>query len=267
MHDFAYHRPASLGEAKVLLRSLPQAALLAGGMSLIPTLKQRQLRPSDLIDLAEVEALRGIREEGGALVIGAMTDHAAVAANMLVLDRIPALAGLAGGIGDPQVRNRGTLGGALVAAEPATDYAAALLALGADIITDSRSISAQDFFTEPLERTEIITAVSVPIPQLGGWEKLARSGTRTALAGVFVAQRRLGVRVAVIGAAPRVFRAREVEAALAAKFSPAALSAISIEAEGLVDDIHGSADYRAHLVGVLAARAVAAARAHRSNGA
>jgi len=267
VHDFAYHRPESLGEAKDLLRSLPQATLLAGGMSLIPALKQRQSRPSDVIDLAEIEALRGIREEDGALVIGAMTDHATVAASMLILDRIPALAGLAGGIGDPQVRNRGTLGGALAAAEPATDYAAALLALGADIITDSRSISAQDFFTEPLERTEIITAVSFSVPQLGGWEKLARSGTRTALAGVFVAQTRLGVRVAVIGAAPRVFRAREAEAALAADFSPAALAAVSIEAEGIVDDIYGSADYRAHLVGVLAARAVAAARAQRSNGA
>ena len=263
MYDFTYHRPSSLEEARTHLETAAEPALLAGGMTLIPVLKQRLAIHSDLIDLGGIEKLKGIREEDGGLVIGAMMDHAAVAGSMLVRTRIPALAQLAGSIGDPQVRNRGTLGGSIANNDPAADYPAVLLGLGATIKTDRRVIAADDFFTDlfetALEEAEIITAVSFPVPEQAGYVKFPQPASRFALVGVFVARGPAGTRVAVTGAGPCVFRVAEMEAALSADFAPDALAGISIDPEGLNADIHAGAEYRAHLITVLAGRAVAAA--------
>lgn len=263
MYDFNYHRPKSLAEAARLLAGKDDAKLVAGGMTLIPTLKQRLARPTDLVDLTAIAELRGIKRDGNALVIGAMTPHADVAASAEVKKAIPALAHLADLIGDPQVRNRGTLGGSISNADPAADYPAGVVGLGATVVTNNRKIAADEFFKglfeTALEPGEIVTSVSFPVPEKAGYAKFPNPASRYAVVGVFVARTGGGVRVAVTGAGPSVFRAKEMEAALAKDFSPKALDGIKVAAKGLNSDIHASAEYRAHLVGVMAKRAVQAA--------
>jgi len=264
MYDFQYHRPNDLAAALDILAADPEAQALAGGMTLIPTLKQRLANPSALVDLGAIAALTGIEERpDGQLAIGALTPHAAVASSEPVRRAIPALAGLAGQIGDPQVRNRGTIGGSIANNDPAADYPAALLGLGASVETDRRTIAADDFFTDmfetALEPGELITAVAFPAPARAAYAKFPNPASRYAVVGVFVSEGPAGTRVAVTGAAPAVFRYSEMEVALRGDFSPGALAGIALPAEGLNDDMHASADYRAHLVGVMARRAVAAA--------
>ena len=263
MYTFEYHRPHTLSGALAELAKA-DAKALAGGMTLLPTMKQRLASPSALVDLKTVPELTGIAREGDNLVIGAISRHADVAGSSVVEAAIPALAKLAGGIGDPHVRNMGTIGGSIANNDPSADYPAAALALGATIVTDKRRIPAQDFFTglfeTGLEAGELITRVSFPIPQKAAYMKFANPASRYALVGVFVARTAGGVRVAVTGAgANGVFRANALETALAANFSPAALDGVSVAASGLNSDLHADADYRAHLIGVMAKRAVAAA--------
>jgi carbon-monoxide dehydrogenase medium subunit len=263
MYAFEYHRPESLSGAVADLAN-PDAKALAGGMTLLPTMKQRLASPAALIDLKSVHELAGIAREGDDLAIGAMTRHADVARSNVVQAAIPALAVLAGGIGDPHVRNMGTIGGSLANNDPSADYPAGALALGATIATNKRRISAKDFFTglfeTALETGELITQVIFPIPQRAAYVKFANPASRYALVGVFVAKTAGGVRVAVTGAGSNgVFRLSEFEAALDANFSPAALNGLSVPASGLNSDLHADADYRAHLIGVMARRAVAAA--------
>ena len=263
MYAFDYHRPTTLDEALSLLSGSDDPKLLAGGQTLLPALKQRLAQPSDLIDLRRIDALRGITEEEGGVTIGAMTTHAEVAASPAVSLAILALANLAGHIGDPQVRNLGTLGGSICNADPAADYPAALVALGAEVRTVDRAIPAGEFFTgmfeTALEDGEIVTAVHFPRPDRAAYAKFRNPASRYAVVGVFVARIGGEVRVAVTGAGPSVFRWTGAEAALAADFSPAALDGLAVDASDLNDDLHARADYRAHLVGVMAKRAVAAA--------
>jgi len=263
MYAFEYHRPETLSAAVTDLAN-PDAKVLAGGMTLLPTMKQRLASPAALIDLKNVHELAGIAREGDNIVIGAMTRHADVARSNIVHAAIPALASLAGIIGDAHVRNMGTIGGSVANNDPAADYPAAALALGATIVTNKRRIGAAEFFTglfeTALEAGELITQVSFPIPQKAAYTKFRNPASRYALVGVFVAKTAGGVRVAVTGAgASGVFRAKELEAALSANFSPAALDGVTVPASGLNSDIHADADYRAHLIGVMAKRAVAAA--------
>jgi carbon-monoxide dehydrogenase medium subunit len=264
MHEFAYHRPKSLSDAAAALGKSKEGKFLAGGMSLLPTLKLRLAQVSDLIDLGALSDLKGIKQEKGALVIGAMTTHAEVAGSKEVVGALPVLSVLTGRIGDPQVRNRGTIGGSLAHADPAADYPAAVVGLDATVVTNKRKIAADDFFkgmfATALQDGEIITAVSFPLPKRAGYAKFPNPASRYAVVGVLVAQTGKGVRVAVTGAAPSVFRATEMEKALTAKFAPEALDGIKIAARGLNHDLHASAEYRAHLVTVMAKRAVAAAR-------
>jgi len=261
MHNFSYQRPTSLAEAAKLLSG--EAKLLAGGMTLLPTLKQRLAEPSALVDLGAVAELKGIKSEGGGLTVGAMTTHAEVAHSAEVKRTIPALAVLAEGIGDPQVRNRGTIGGSISNADPAADYPAGLVGLGATVITNKRKIAADDFFKGLFETAlgdgEIVTAVSFPKPDKAGYAKFPNPASRYAMVGVFVARTGGGVRVAVTGAGPSVFRVPEMEKALAGNFSADAVKSIKVPSKNLNSDLHGSAEYRAHLVSVMAARAVAAA--------
>ena len=260
MERFEYFRPTSVIEACAALRSDPDARLLAGGMSLLPTMKLGLATPSALIDLREVSELNGIAVDGDSLVIGAMTCHADVARDPLVRAHLPALALLAGGIGDVQVRYRGTLGGALANNDPAADYPAVALALGADIVTDRRTLPAAAFFTDMFETAldidEIVVAVRFPWPKRAAYAKLPHPASRYAIAGVFVADTAAGPRVAVTGAGPMVFRASAIEAALAGGFAAAALADVEIDAANLNDDPYASAEYRAHQVVVLAKRAV-----------
>jgi carbon-monoxide dehydrogenase medium subunit len=262
MYEFDYHRPASLDEVANLLGARPEAKLVAGGMTLVPTLKLRLAKLSDLIDLAAIPALRGISDEGDALVIGAMTRHAEVNRSPVVKAGIPALAALAAMIGDPAVRNRGTIGGSIANNDPAADYPAALVGLGGTVRTTSRQIAADDFFTGMFETalapTEIVTSVRLLKPQAAAYQKFKNPASRYAIVGVFVARTPGGVRVAVTGAGPCVFRVPAMEAALAASFTPEAIKDTTIPDAGLNSDIHASAEYRAHLVGVMARRAVAA---------
>jgi aerobic carbon-monoxide dehydrogenase medium subunit len=263
MYQFAYHRPDNLSAAAAQLAADSDAKLLAGGQTLLPTMKQRLAAPSAIIDLSKIAGLAGVSREGDAIVIGAMTRHADVATNTTVHQAIPALAELAAHIGDPQVRHRGTIGGSIANNDPAADYPAAALALGATIVTDKREIAAADFFKglfeTALEPGEIVTKVKFPIPQKAAYEKFRNPASRYALVGVFVAKTAGGVRVAVTGAgSDGVFRASAIESALAANFSPSALANVKVAAEGLNSDIHADAAYRAHLIGVLAKRAVAA---------
>lgn len=263
MYAFDYHQPASVAAAAAALAAAADGKLVAGGMTLIPTMKQRLASPSDLIDLGGVDELRGIGEESGSLVIGAMTCHADVAASDIVRRSIPALARLAGGIGDPQVRNRGTIGGSVANNDPAADYPAAVLGLGATIRTNKREIAADDFFqgmfTTALEPDELITRIAFPVPQAAAYVKFPNPASRYAVVGVLVARTSSGVRVAITGAgADGVFRATEMEQALTSDFSPQALDGIAIPPDGLNGDIHASSEYRAHLIGVMAKRAVAA---------
>lgn len=263
MYAFDYHKPASLADAAAAMAKAEDGKLLAGGMTLVPTLKQRLAQPSDLVALTGIGDLKGVRQDGDTLVIGAMTTHAEVAASSAVKTAIPALAALAGKIGDAQVRHRGTLGGSIANNDPAADYPAALLALGATVKTSKRSLSADDFFTglfeTALEEDEIVTEVHFPKPAAAAYEKFPNPASRYAMVGVFVARTGGGVRVAVTGAGQGgVFRVAAMEAALAADFSPAAIAGIAVDPGELNGDIHASPEYRSHLITVMAKRAVAA---------
>ena len=262
MNPFAFHRPASQASALQLHQAGDDARYLAGGQSLLPAMKLGLAAPSDLIDLSLLPGANGIAVEGDTLRIGAMTPHAAVAASAEVRRRIAALAALADGIGDPAVRSRGTLGGSLAQNDPAACYPAAVLGLGATLHTDRRAIAADDFFTglyeTALEPGELIGAVGFPVPQRAAYLKFKQPASRFALVGVFVAKTGGGVRVAVTGAGPCVFRVKALEDRLAAKFAPESCDGVSVPATGLNTDLHASAEYRAHLITVLAKRAVAA---------
>jgi carbon-monoxide dehydrogenase medium subunit len=263
MYAFDYHKPRSIGDAVDLLTEKPEARILAGGMTLIPALKQRLATPGDLVDLAGIDDLAGITVTESEIVIGAMTRHAAVAQSDFIKGHLPALAALAEGIGDPQVRNRGTIGGSICNADPAADYPAAIVGLGATVVTDRRSIAADDFFTgmfeTALEPGEIVRQVRFPIPLKAAYAKYPNPASRYAVAGVFVARTHDGVRVAVTGAGPSVFRVPDMEAALSADFSPEAIAGISVPADDLNSDPHATAEYRAHLITVMAKRAIVAA--------
>jgi carbon-monoxide dehydrogenase medium subunit len=262
MYEFDYQKAASLEDAAKILAADEDAKLVAGGMTLIPTLKQRLAKPTDLIDLASIPALRGIKEEGGGLTIGAMTRHIDVNRSDVVKRVIPALSNLAGLIGDPAVRNRGTIGGSISNNDPAADYPSAVVGLSATVVTTKREIPGDDFFTGMFEtalgQDEIVTAVKFPRPERAAYQKFKNPASRYAIVGVFVAKTADGVRVAVTGAGPCVFRMPEMEAALGKSFSPDSIKDIAISDDGLNSDIHASAEYRAHLVNVMARRAVAA---------
>lgn len=265
MYAFNYHRASGIRQAGNMLAKLEDAKLLAGGQTLLPTMKQRLAAPSDVIDIRRLPELKGIAASGDALTIGAATTHAEVNASAEVARAIPALAYLAGLIGDPAVRHMGTIGGSLANNDPAADYPAAVLALDATIRTNARTIAAPDFFqglfTTALGPGELIVSVSFPIPSKAGYAKFDNPASRYAMAGVFVA--RLGdgaVRAGVTGAhGDGVFRAHGIERALAASWSPEAVAGVTVSPEGMLSDIHGSAAYRANLVTVMAKRAVAAA--------
>jgi carbon-monoxide dehydrogenase medium subunit len=266
MYAFDYHKPRSLGEAAALLADRPEARLLAGGMTLLPTLKQRLAAPSDLIDLSGLPDLVGIQVTASEIRIGAMTTHAAVAHSPEIAARLPALAALAEGIGDPQVRHRGTIGGSISNADPAADYPAAVLGLGATVVTDRREIAGDDFFTAMFETAlqpgEIVRQVRFPIPLAAGYGKFPNPASRYAVVGAFVAKTNDGVRVAITGAGPSAFRMPDMEAALTAAFTPSAIAGISLPADDLNTDPHASSEYRAHLIGVMTARAVQYALEH-----
>lgn len=264
MYDFDYQRPASLDDALNALKSAEDGKLLAGGHTLLPTLKQRLARPSTLIDLSGIDALRGISVDAGVVTLGSMTTHGEVVASKAVADAIPALAALAECIGDPQVRHCGTIGGAIANNDPASDYPGAVLGLGATIVTNAREITADDFFLglfdTALDEAEIITAVKFPVPEKACYMKFAQPASRFSLVGSFVAKTAGGVRVAITGAGEEgVFRAADMETALNANFTADAIANIQISDSDLNSDIHASAEYRAHLVTVMAKRAVAAA--------
>ncbi|HEY5210522.1 MAG TPA: xanthine dehydrogenase family protein subunit M [Stellaceae bacterium] len=260
MYDFQYQRPASVADAVKAIASDGDAKLVAGGMTLIPTLKQRLAKPTSLIDLGKIAELRGIKRDGNAIVIGAMTKHVEVANSAEVKGAIPALADLASMIGDPAVRNRGTIGGSISNNDPAADYPSALVALGATVITNKRKIAADDFFKGMFETAlggdEIVTAVSFPIPEKAAYMKFRNPASRYAIVGTFVAKTGGNVRVGVTGAAPSVFRWKDAEAALGKSWAADALKNLTVKADGLNTDIHASSEYRAHLVGVMARRAV-----------
>jgi len=264
MYNFNYHRPSSLADAAKALQGASEGKLVAGGMTLIPTLKQRLAKPSDLVDLAKIGELKGIKKDGNTIVIGAMTKHVEVATSDVVKSAIPGLAALAEHIGDPAVRNRGTIGGSIANNDPAADYPSAVVALGTTVITNKRKIAGDDFFKgifeTALDPDEIVTAVQFPVPEKAAYSKFPNPASRYAIVGVFVAKTGSGVRVAVTGAGPCVFRQKEMEAALAKSFSPDAVANIQVSATGLNGDIHASPEYRAHLVTVMAKRAVAAAK-------
>ena len=262
MEDFAFHRPGSVAEAQATLRGTEDSKFMAGGQSLIPLMKLDMAGPGAVVSLTGIDELRGIEQQDGSLVIGAGMTHSEVAESDDVRNAISALAGLAGSIGDPQVRNRGTLGGSVAHADPAADYPAALVALGATVITDRREIAAEDFFQgmfeTPLETDEVITSVRFPVPDSAGYSKFPNPASKYAIAGVMVARNGADVKVAVTGAGTGVFRATAFEEALAGDFSAGALDGASVSADGLVSDTDASAEYRAHLVGVMARRAVEA---------
>jgi len=262
MHPFAYRRPASLAEAAAAWRAEDDPRWLAGGQSLLGVLKLRLGAPTALIDVARLPELAGIRREAGALVVGAACTHAEIAASAT---DIPALAALAGGIGDLQVRNMGTLGGALANNDPAGDHAAAALGLGAEIRTDRRRIAADAFFTglfeTALEPGELIVAVAYPLCRRAGYAKVRNPASGYPVAGVFIAEAADGPRVAVTGAGPCPFRLPDFERALAAAFASTAVDRLTVAAAGLNRDLHATPEYRAHLIGVLARRALAAAGA------
>ena len=263
MYDFTYKKAGSIDDAVAAHGAADEARYMSGGMTLLPTLKLRLDKPSDVIDLAAIDGLAGITVDGGGVTIGAMTRHAAVNASKEVQEAIPALAKLAGGIGDPQVRNRGTIGGSIANNDPAADYPAAVIGLGATVKTNKREIAGDDFFTNlfetALEPGEIVTSVSFPVPDKAAYMKFPNPASRYAIVGVFVSQGSQGARVAVTGAGACVFRVAEMEQALAGNFSADAVAGISIPDGDLNSDIHASAEYRAHLVTIMAKRAVAEA--------
>ncbi|HAJ46656.1 MAG TPA: carbon monoxide dehydrogenase [Alphaproteobacteria bacterium] len=261
MYAFSYHRATTVADAKKAFSSANDAKFLAGGQTLLPTMKARLASPSDLIDLMHVQGFAGISVDTLAVTIGAGTTHATVHQSKDVSAAIPALSALAGGIGDPAVRHRGTIGGSLANNDPAADYPAAALGLGATIKTDNREIRADDFFTgmfsTALEEGEIITAVMFPRPKRAAYMKFPNPASRYALTGVFVAETAHGPRVAVTGAGSCVFRVTAMEQALAKSFKADAIAAIKVPAAGLNTDLHATAEYRAHLITVMAKRAVA----------
>jgi carbon-monoxide dehydrogenase medium subunit len=264
-YQFNYKKASSVDDAVKLMSGASEAKILAGGQTLIATMKMRLAQPSDLIDISQIKELQFVRKDGNALVIGAGTKHFDVATSKDVKATIPSLAELAGMIGDPAVRHMGTIGGSVANNDPAADYPAAVVALNATIKTNKRSIKADDFFTgmfsTALEDGEIITEISFPIPERAAYQKFRNPASRYAMAGVFVAKTKDGVRVAVTGSGPCVFRHPEMEAALAKSFAADAIKDIAVDASNLNSDIHGSAEYRAHLTRVMAKRAVEAAAA------
>jgi carbon-monoxide dehydrogenase medium subunit len=264
MYNFTFHRPTTVRQAAGLLSRNPDAKLLAGGHSLLPVMKLRLAQPSALIDLSQVEGIVGVELKGRSISIGAMTRHADVANSPVLKEHMPGLAMVPGSIGDPQVRNRGTIGGSIANNDPNADYPAACLGLGATIITNKRRIAADDFFTgmfsTALEEGEIIVRVSFPIVKKAGYEKFKHPASGFALVGVFASKRGSEIRVAVTGAGSNgVFRVPTFEEALKKRFSPKSLEGLTIPAAGMNSDIHATPEYRAHLVGVLARRAVAKA--------
>jgi len=263
MYAFQFERAADAKAAVAKLKADPDAKFLAGGQSLLAAMKLRLAAPSTLIDVARIPGMADIRVDGNEVVIGAAARHADVAANADVRQRIPALAALADGIGDRQVRAMGTIGGSLANDDPAACYPAAVLGLGATVVTDRRTIAADDFFKglyeTALEPDELITAVRFPVPEKAAYIKFRNPASRFALVGVMVARTGGSVRVAVTGAADSVFRCQPLEQALAASFTPAAAKAAKVDPSRLNTDLHASAEYRAHLIPVLAARAVEAA--------
>lgn len=266
MYEFKYHRPGTVRQAANLLVKNEDAKVIAGGHTLIPVMKQRLASPPHLVDLSHIEGLNTIEMKGRSLVIGATAKHAEVASSAIVGEAIPALASLASQIGDPAVRHKGTIGGSLANNDPTADYPAAVLALGATIVTNKRRLKAEEYFqglfSTALEADEIITKVMFPLPKKAAYIKFRNQASRYALVGVFVARRPSDVRVAITGAGSEgVFRVTAFEEALKKRFSSKVLEGIDVPAEGLNSDIHGSAEYRAHLIGVLARRAVDAANA------
>ncbi len=263
MQDFEFQRAATVADAVEALRAAPEGKLLAGGQSLLPVLKLNLAAPSALISISAISQLKGVRREGAVLVIGAGTTHAEVASSGDVQSALPGLSALAEQIGDPQVRNRGTLGGSIAHNDPAADYPAALVALGATIVTDRRELAAEAFFTGMFEtalaRDELVTAVKFPIVQRAGYAKFPNPASKYAIVGVMVAQGSGGVRVAVTGAGPCVFRFAAAEKALAQRFAPEAIDGLTHPADDQLSDLHAAADYRAHLIPVMTKRAVAAA--------
>lgn len=261
MYALNYVKAKSLKEAAQLLSAHPEAKLLAGGMTLIPTLKQRLAKPTHLVDIGGLTELRGIALKAGKLVIGAATTHCEVAASPVVKKAIPALAFLASVIGDPQVRNLGTIGGSVANNDPAADYPAAVMALGATVVTTKRELAAEKFFqglfATALAEGEIVVRVEFPLPKRAAYSKFHHPASGYAMAGVFIAETAGGVRVAVTGAGPGVFRWKEAEAALAKSLKPAALEDVKLDASSLNHDMHADRDYRANLVRVMAKRALA----------
>ena len=266
MRAFEYHRPSSSKDALALAAKKSEGKYLAGGQSLVQAMKLRLASPSDLIDLGTIKELSGIKVSASNVEIGAMTRHADVAHSAEVKKTIPALAALAGIIGDRQVRHMGTIGGSLANNDPTADYPAAVMALDATIVTNKRKLKPEEFFqglfTTALAADEIITRVQFPLAKKAAYIKFRNQASRYALVGVFVAKRPSEVRVAVTGAgAEGVFRVTQFEEALKKRFNPKSLDGLTASAEGLNSDLHGSAEYRAHLIGVLARRAVEAANA------
>jgi len=263
MYSFNYQKAKTVADAAKVLAKDSDAKLLAGGQSLIAAMKLRLAHPSEVIDLGTVKELSGIKADSKAVAIGAMTRHAEVASSAAVKKAIPALASLAAGIGDRMVRNMGTIGGSLANNDPAADYPAAALALGATVVTNKRKIAADEFFKgmyeTALQKGEIITSVSFPVPKRAAYMKFKNPASRYAIVGVFVAEIGTGVRVAVTGAAASVFRVAAMEKALATKFAPESVANIAVPEKGLNSDLHAKADYRAHLITVMAKRAVEAA--------
>jgi len=262
MNDFNFHRPQDVAAAVATLKKAAEGKYLGGGQSLLPVMKLGLAAPTDLVSLAGLAGLKGFKLDGKALVVGAGNTHAEVAGSAEVKKAIPALAALAEHIGDAQVRNRGTLGGSLAHDDPSADYPAAVLALDATVQTDRRAIGADAFFQglyqTALQPDELITAVRFTVPEKAAYAKFPHPASRFALVGVMVARTPAGVRVAVTGAGPGVYRIPELEKALTARFSPDAVGTVRISASGLNSDGFASAEYRAHLVGVMAKRAVAA---------
>ncbi len=260
MYEFNYHRPASLDEVSKILAANGEAKILAGGMTLLPTMKMRLAQPSDLVDLSGIDGLGDINDTGDAIEIGAMVRHADVAGSDLVQSAIPALAELANSIGDAQVRNRGTLGGSIANSDPASDYPAAVLGLNAVIKTNKREIAADDYFKglfeTALEPNELVLSVTFPKPKKAAYAKFPNPASRYAIVGVMVAETDGGIRVAVTGAGACAFRATAIEAALGKSFSADAVNGLSMDAADFNDDLHASSEYRAHLIGVMAGRAI-----------
>lgn len=265
MYAFTYQRPSSIDEAVKLLKQGGEGKLLAGGQTLLPAMKLRLASPGTLVELSGIKGLSGIKADGKSVTIGAMTKHVDVMNSPEVQKSIPALAYLASVIGDPAVRNRGTIGGSLANNDPSADYPAAALGLGATIKTNKRAIAADEFFKGLFETAlgedEIIESVSFPVPASAAYQKFRNPASRFALVGVFVSKGSGGARVAVTGAGESgVFRVKEMEAALGKDWSAKAIEGVKVPPKGMIADLHGTAEYRAHLIGVLARRAVAAAK-------